>query len=55
MKKQEKGEINLARDTFILKSSETLAKKYLKIKEVSNGTYAKIYIVQSKTDMKLYC
>ena len=55
MKKQEKGEINLARDTFILKSSETLAKKYLKIKEVSNGTYAKIYMVQSKTDMKLYC
>ena len=50
-----KDEINFSRETFILKSDETIAKKYLKIKEISNGTYAKVYIVQKKTDFKLYC
>ena len=50
-----KDDINFDKETFILKSSDTIAKKYLKIKEISNGTYAKVYIVQSKADMKLYC
>ena len=40
-----KDDINFSRETFILKSDETIAKKYLKIKEISNGTYAKIYII----------
>ena len=55
MKNQKKEEINFDRETFILKSSDTIAKKYLKIKEISNGTYSKVYIVQKKTDFKLYC
>ena len=50
-----KEEINFNRETFILKSDDTIAKKYLKIKEISNGTYAKVYVVQKKTDFKLYC
>ena len=55
MKKPGKEEINFSKESFILKSSGTIAKKYLKIKEIGNGTYAKIYIVQNKTDFKLYC
>ena len=55
MKSQGKNDINFNKETFILKSSDTIASKYLKIKEISNGTYAKIYIVQRKTDFKLYC
>ena len=55
MKNQNKDDINFNKETFILKSSDTIASKYLKIKEISNGTYAKIYIVQRKTDFKLYC
>ena len=50
-----KEEINFNRETFILKSDDTIAKKYLKIKEISNGTYAKVFVVQKKTDFKLYC
>ena len=50
-----KDDINFSRETSILKSDETITKKYLKIKEISNGTYAKVYIVQKKTDFKLYC
>ena len=45
MKNQGKNDINFNKETFILKSSDTIASKYLKIKEISNGTYAKIYIV----------
>ena len=56
MKKQGKDDnINFNKETFILKSSGTIAKKYLKIKDISNGTYSKIYLVQNKTDFKLYC
>ena len=56
MKKQGKDDsLNFNKETFILKSSGTMAKKYLKIKEISNGTYSKIYIVQNKTDLKSYC
>ena len=56
MKKQGKDDnINFNKETFILKSSDTMAKKYLKIKEISNGTYSKVYIVQNKTDLKSYC
>ena len=55
MKNKGKNDINFNKETFILKSSDTIASKYLKIKEISNGTYAKIYIVQRKTDFKLYC
>ena len=56
MKKQGKDDnINFNKETFILKSSGTIAKKYLKIKNISNGTYSKIYLVQNKTDFKLYC
>ena len=55
MKNQGKNDINFNKETFILKSSDTIASKYLKIKEISNGIYAKIYIVQRKTDFKLYC
>ena len=50
-----KDELNFNRETFILKSDDTVVKKYLKIKEISNGTYAKVYVVQKKTDFKLYC
>ena len=56
MKKQGKDDnLNFNKETFILKSSGTMAKKYLKIKEITNGTYSKIYIVQNKTDLKSYC
>ena len=56
MKKQGKDDnINFNKETFILKSSGTIAKKYLKIKDISNGTYSKIYLVQNKTDFKVYC
>ena len=55
MKKQGKDDINFNKETFILKSSGAIAKKYLKIKDIANGTYSKIYIVQNKTDFKLYC
>ena len=55
MKNKGKDDINFNKETFILKSSDTIASKYLKIKEISNGTYAKLYIVQRKTDFKLYC
>ena len=56
MKKQAKDDnINFNKETFILKSSGTIAKKYLKIKDISNGTYSKIDLVQNKTDFKLYC
>ena len=50
-----KEELNFNRETFILKSDDTIDKKYLKIKEISNGTYAKVFVVQKKTDFKLYC
>ena len=43
-----KDELNFNRETFILKSDDTVVKKYLKIKEISNGTYAKVYVVQKK-------
>ena len=44
MKKQGKDDnINFNKETFILHSSGTIAKKYLKIKNISNGTYSKIY------------
>ena len=56
MKKQGKEDaLNFNKETFILKSSGTIAKKYLKIKDLANGTYSKIYLVQNKTDFKLYC
>ena len=55
MKNKGKDDINFNKETFILKSSDIIASKYLKIKEISNGTYAKLYIVQRKTDFKLYC
>ena len=56
MKKQAKDDnINFNKETFILKSSGTIAKKYLKIKDISHGTFSKIYLVQNKTDFKLYC
>ena len=55
MKNQGKDDINFNKETFILKSSEAMATKYLKIKEISNGTYSKVYSVQKKTDFKLYC
>ena len=56
MKKQGKDDaLNFNKESFILKSSGIIAKKYLKIKDLSNGTYSKIYLVQNKTDFKLYC
>ena len=53
--KQNKDDINFSKETFILKSPGTIAKKYLKIKEIAKGTYANIYIVQSKSNLKTYC
>ena len=56
MKKQGKDDsLNYNRENFILKTSGSMATKYLKIKEIGNGTYSKIYIVQNKTDLKSYC
>ena len=55
MKKQAKEDLNFNKESFILKSSGTIAKRYLKIKTIANGTYSKVYIVQNKTDFKLYC
>ena len=55
MKKGKDDNLNFNKETFIIKSSGTIAKKYLKIKELTNGTYSKIYVVQNKKDFKLYC
>ena len=55
MKKQAKDDISFNKESFILKSTGTIAKRYLKIKNIANGTYSKVYIVQNKTDFKLYC
>ena len=55
MKKQTKDDISFNKESFILKSTGTIAKRYLKIKNIANGTYSKVYIVQNKTDFKLYC
>ena len=55
MKKQGKDDMNFNKESFVLKSSGNIAKKYLKIKDLANGTYSKIYVVQNKTDLKLYC
>jgi len=47
--------LNFNKENFILKSNGSLAKKYLKLKEIAKGTYSKIYLVQSKTNFKVYC
>ena len=46
--------LNFNRENFILKSNGTLAKKYLKLKEIAKGTYSKIFLVQSKSNFKVY-
>ena len=54
--KQNKDENqNINKETFLLKSNGTLAKKYLKLKDIGKGTYSKIYTVQNKTNFKVYC
>ena len=55
MKSKQKDDLNFNKETFILKSPGTIAKKYLKIKEIGKGTYANIFTVQSKTNYKVYC
>ena len=55
MKKPTKEEnINIGKETFVLKSTGDLAKRYLKLKEIKRGTYSKIYIVQKKSNFKVY-
>ena len=46
--------LNFNKENFILKSNGTLAKKYLKLKEIAKGTYSKIFLVQSKSNFKVY-
>ena len=55
MKSKQKDDLNFNKETFILKSPGTIAKKYLKLKEIGKGTYANIFTVQSKTNYKVYC
>ena len=55
MKSKQKDDLNYNKETFILKSNGTIAKKYLKIREIGKGTYATIFTVQSKTNYKVYC
>ncbi len=56
MKKQQNKDDNQNLNiTFLLKSNGTLAKKYLKIKDIGKGTYSKIFTVQNKTNFKVYC
>lgn len=51
MKKiQQKDELNINRENFILKSSKNVASKYLKIQEIGIGTFSKVYRVQNKTN-----
>ena len=56
MKKQQNKDdnLNFNKESFILKSNDSLAKKYLKLKEIARGTYSKIYTVQSKSNFKVY-
>ena len=56
MKKQQNKDdnLNFNKEAFILKSNDTLAKKYLKLKEITRGTYSKIYTVQNKSNLKIY-
>ena len=46
--------LNYNKESFVLKSNGALAKKYLKLKEITKGTYSKIYTVQSKSNFKVY-
>ena len=55
MKKQNKDDNQNVNSTFLLKSNGTLAKKYLKLKEIGKGTYSHIFTVQNKTNFKVYC
>ena len=56
MKKQQNKEENQNLNTsFLLKSNGTLAKKYLKIKDIGKGTFSTIFTVQNKTNFKVYC
>ena len=45
---------NANKETFLLKSNGTLAKKYLKLRDIGKGTYSKIYTVQNKSNFKVY-
>jgi len=57
MKKQnvKDDNINFNKESFILKSSGTIAKKYLKVKDIAKGTYSDIFLVQNKSNYKKYC
>ena len=54
MKKVQKDDLN-NKETFLLKSNGTLAKKYLKLKDIGKGTFSKVYTVQNKSNFKVYC
>ena len=45
---------NANKETFLLKSNGTLAKKYLKLRDIGKGTYSKVYTVQNKSNFKVY-
>ena len=45
---------NANKEAFLLKSNGTLAKKYLKLRDIGKGTYSKIYTVQNKSNFKVY-
>ena len=56
MKKVQKDDnLNSNKETFLLKSNGTLAKKYLKLKDIGKGTYSKVFTVQNKSNFKVYC